>query len=91
MAVAAANPAVANAPVDVTRTHFPTWDRQWGKASKTPEGRMICFRFQKGACKEKQCRFAHVCQRCFGRRGFVQCRFKKPAQQAQHAGKEAVE
>lgn len=88
---AAANPALANAPVDVTRKRLPTWDRQWGKASKTPEGRMICFRFQKGACKEKQCRFAHVCQRCFGRHGFAQCRFKKPAQQAQHAGKEAVE
>ena len=58
---------------------MPSWDRQWGKSSKTPEGKPICFKFQKGRCSDKACRFAHACQRCFGRHPFTQCRFKKEA------------
>ena len=42
---------------------MPSWDRQWGKSSKTPEGKPICFKFQKGRCSDKACRFAHACQR----------------------------
>ena len=56
---------------------MPSWDRQWGKASKTLEGKPICFKYQKGKCPNKSCRFAHVCQRCFGRHSFSQCNFKK--------------
>ena len=56
---------------------MPSWDRQWGKASKTPAGKRICFKYQKGKCPNKSCRFAHVCQRCFGRHPFLQCHFKK--------------
>ena len=29
---------------------MPSWDRQWGKASKTPAGKPICFKYQKGKC-----------------------------------------
>lgn len=58
---------------------MPSWDRQWGKSSMTPEGKPICFKFQKGRCSDKACRFAHACQRCFGRHPFTQCRFKKEA------------
>ena len=42
---------------------MPSWDRQWGKSSKTPEGKPNCFKFQKGRCSDKACRFAHACQR----------------------------
>lgn len=35
-------------------------------APKTPEGKGICFAFNaKRGCKNKACRFVHVCGKCF--------------------------
>lgn len=35
-------------------------------ASHTPEGKMICYRFNSGEkCKQKKCKFLHVCGICF--------------------------
>ena len=37
-----------------------------GCARSTPDGRPLCFRFNEAAgCKEPNCRFAHLCGRCF--------------------------
>lgn len=53
------------------------WDRQWGKSAATPDGRKICFNFNKaGGCHKKHCDFAHACQRCFGKHSFQNCKFK---------------
>ena len=57
---AAANSALANAPVDVTRKHLPTWDRQWGKASKAPEGRMILLSLPERCVQRKAVPALHM-------------------------------
>ena len=58
---------------------MPSWERQWGKAARTPEGKLICFKFNKpsGCAAGKNCRFEHVCQRCFHRHPFFECRYKR--------------
>ena len=43
--------------------------------SKTPDGRLICFRFQDGQCTAgKKCRFVHVCARCFATHPMAECK-----------------
>ena len=34
-------------------------------ATKTPDGKLICFAYGKGECTKEGCTFAHVCQICF--------------------------
>ena len=59
---------------------LPNWEREHGKASKTPEGKPICFKYnKKSGCKNKNCRFAHVCQKCFGKHSFTACRLRQKA------------
>ena len=60
---------------------LPSWERQWGKAARTPEGKCICFKYNKrGGCSAgKNCRFEHVCQRCYHRHPFYECRYKRDA------------
>ncbi|CAE7923838.1 unnamed protein product, partial [Symbiodinium necroappetens] len=55
-----------------------SWERQWGKPARTPEGKCICFKYNKhGGCPAgKSCRFQHVCQRCYHRHPFYECRYK---------------
>ena len=54
------------------------WDRQWGKSSKTPDDKQLCLKYNKQiGCNDRNCKFAHVCCRCFGKHSFQQCRFKK--------------
>ena len=56
----------------------PDWGRQWGKSNKTPDGRALCFKFNKeSGCNDPSCRFAHVCWRCFGKHSFQKCKFRK--------------
>ncbi|CAE7173456.1 unnamed protein product [Symbiodinium pilosum] len=57
------------------------WERQWGKAARTPEGKCVCFKYNKrGGCSAgKNCRFEHVCQRCYHRHPFYECRYKRDA------------
>ena len=45
--------------------------RQCGKSNKPPDGRALCFKFNKECgCADPSCRFAHVCWRCFGKHSF---------------------
>ena len=47
------------------------------KAASAPNGQRICFNFNKvSGCKKQRCVFAHVCQRCFGKHSFQQCKYK---------------
>ena len=59
------------------------WERQWGKSSRTPEGKLICFKYNKqgGCLAGKSCEFEHVCQRCHHRHPFFECRYKNAAKQ----------
>ena len=69
------------------------WTRQWGKSSQAPDGRKICFAYNKpSGCHQKACSFAHICQRCFAKHSFQQCRHKKPSDKAHQPGRtEAAE
>ena len=43
--------------------------------TKTPDGRLICFRFQESHCVAgKKCRFVHVCARCFAAHPMSECK-----------------
>ena len=56
------------------------WERQWGKAAKAPDGRRICFAFNKSSgCDKASCAFAHICQRCFAKHSFQKCKYKHAA------------
>jgi hypothetical protein len=46
------------------------------RSSKTPDGRLICYRYnnQKEKCKGKKCNFEHVCTRCFGKHPQYECK-----------------
>ena len=56
----------------------PDWGRQWGKSNKIPDGRALCFKFNKECgCADPSCRLAHVCWRCFGKHSFQKCKFRK--------------
>lgn len=46
-----------------------------GCASHTPEGHPVCFRFNTPGekCKEKKCKFKHVCGICFGKHPLYSC------------------
>jgi hypothetical protein len=49
-------------------------------SSKTPEGKLICFRFNnpQGGCRNKKCRFQHVCSLCFSKsHASFQCQGKQ--------------
>ena len=50
-----------------------------GCASHTAEGEPICFRFNtpNEKCKEKKCRYKHVCGICFGKHPPYQCELQK--------------
>jgi hypothetical protein len=51
-------------------------------SSKTPEGKPICFRFNnpQGGCRNKKCKYQHVCNLCFGKsHPSFQCRGKQGA------------
>ena len=43
------------------------------KNTKTPDGRMICFRYQDDSCKSKKCNFVHLCTTCLGEHPLSQC------------------
>jgi len=45
------------------------------RASKTPDGRAICFRYnnQSERCRAKRCNFEHVCSKCFGKHPQYSC------------------
>ena len=45
------------------------------RASKTPDGRSICFRYnnQKEKCRAKKCNFEHVRSKCFGKHPQYTC------------------
>lgn len=61
-----------------TRPKLNAWERQWGKASATPAGKKICFKFNKvGGCHAPKCSFEHVCQRCYGKHSYMKCPHKK--------------
>ena len=45
-----------------------------GKAMKTPEGKAICWKYnRKDGCKNSNCPFAHQCQRCMGKHPYYSC------------------
>lgn len=50
-----------------------------GCATHTPDGDPVCYRFNtpNEKCKEKKCRFKHVCGICFGRHPLYQCDHQK--------------
>jgi hypothetical protein len=50
-------------------------------ASRTPEGKSICWRFNNpGGCRNRRCKFAHVCALCFNKNhGTHQCQGKSKA------------
>ena len=50
-----------------------------GCATHTEGGEPICFRYNtpKEKCKEKKCRFRHVCGICFGKHPMFQCNTEK--------------
>lgn len=50
-----------------------------GCATHTPEGDPVCYRFNtpNEKCKEKKCRFKHVCGICFGKHPLYQCDHQK--------------
>ena len=43
------------------------------KHSHTPDGRMICFRFQTGGCTGKGCTYVHICSNCLGSHSLKDC------------------
>ena len=42
--------------------------------TQTPDGRLICFRYQTKKCSSKKCSFVHVCQRCLGSHPSMDCK-----------------
>jgi hypothetical protein len=49
-----------------TKSQFPN--------TKTPDGRLICFRYQDGLCTAgKKCKFVHVCARCLATHPMSEC------------------
>ena len=46
-------------------THYPH--------TKTPDGRLICFRFQDGTCTSKKCNYVHVCAKCLAQHSMAEC------------------
>eukprot|EP00438_Fugacium_kawagutii_P016064 Skav228712 [mRNA] locus=scaffold928:8883:10151:- [translate_table: standard] len=60
-------------------------------ATHTPEGKLICFRFNNGEkCKQNKCRYLHVCGLCFStKHSMLQCDSKTrqdPPKDTQGAG-----
>ena len=55
-----------------------------GCHSRTPKNEPICFNFNLGRCKNKNCKFRHVCCKpgCYGKHPISQC----PKKDAKHAG-----
>ena len=56
-----------------------------GCASRTPDGQAICYGYSdfNVRCREKGCRFVHVCGACFGRHPLYAC---KPGSKAETQG-----
>ena len=52
-----------------------------GKARLNAQGKNICFPYnRKSGCQRKDCKFAHICQRCFEKHPYFKCRqVKRPA------------
>ena len=50
-----------------------------GCATHTADGEAICFRYNtpNEKCKEKKCRYKHVCGICFGKHPLYQCELQK--------------
>ena len=50
-----------------------------GCATHTPDGDPVCYRFNtpNEKCKEKKCRFKHLCGICFGKHPLYQCDHQK--------------
>ena len=50
-----------------------------GCASHTPSGEPVCFRFNTPdeKCKEKKCKFKHLCGICFGKHPLYMCDSQK--------------
>ena len=43
------------------------------KHTKTPDGRLICFRHQSNGCSSPKCGFVHVCTHCLGSHAQADC------------------
>ena len=54
--------------------------------TKTPDGRLVCFRYQDDQCKSGKCTYVHVCARCLGNHPMLSC--KDPAPEAPAAAAE---
>ena len=45
-----------------------------GKSYRTPDNKCICFWFnRKTGCQRADCKYEHVCQRCFEKHSYVNC------------------
>ena len=66
----------------VTRDPIPAELK--GCHSRTPKNEPICFNFNLGRCKNKKCKFRHVCCKpgCYGKHPISQC----PKKDAKKAG-----
>ena len=66
----------------VTRGPIP--EELKGCHSRTPKNEPICFNFNLGRCKNKKCKFRHVCCKpgCYGKHPISQC----PKKDAKEAG-----
>lgn len=65
---------------------------QAGCASHTPEGELICYRYNtvREKCKASKCKYKHVCGICFGTHPLFQCSAKnRPEPPPDTAGKGA--
>ena len=87
LALHAKRPAPAPPPADPYKYHKGKGKSGKGKtkkggvttmqgcASHTPDGDPVCFRYNtpNEKCKEKKCRFKHLCGICFGKHPLFQC------------------